>query len=152
MAKVTGMNTEFYVWTGSGDPTSSDRISNMTEIGEFGWETTEVDASDLDSGEAGEFLPGPTDFGSFTFTGYANGANVQRLQSLRATKSANRELNFGVYTPGAEHANFKVKGYIASFQVGARTRNDLITFTGEVRVNGEPTWDWEPPSSQGGGD
>ena len=143
MAGVNGKGTKLYV-SDSGAFREADKLAHLTEVGELGGTTSEIDVTDLDS-EGKEYVAGETDYGTVSVNGnlVAAGGAYSRLNGLFKSKAV---VHWGISHPIVEDANVKFKGYISSLKFGARNTENLMTFTAEVRVSGALS-DFEEPST-----
>lgn len=143
MAGVNGKGTKLYVSDG-GVFRESDRLAHLTEIGEIGGSTSEIDVTDLDS-DGKEYVAGDTDYGTVSIAGNLVAEDETSAYSrLKGLFNSKRVVHWGVSHPIVTDANVKFKGYVSSLKFGARNTENLMTFTAEVRVSGALT-DFEAP-------
>ena len=130
--RVTGKGNRLFA-TANTEIVLTDEVANLVEIGETGWEVSEITTSELDS-ETVEAIPGELDYGSFDITGnLISEGNYAKLNALRG-----KMASFALYHPEVEEASFKCRGFLTSLKQGSRTKADLITFTATVRISGVP--------------
>lgn len=136
MAGVNGKGTRLYV-SDNGEFTGVKHLAHLTEVGEIGGTTSEIDVTDLDS-EGKEYVAGDTDYGSVSISGNLVGSDegdtaYKRLNALFKNKKV---VNWGICHPVIEDANVGFKGYVSSLKIGARNTDNLMTFNAEIRISG----------------
>ena len=143
MAGVNGKGTRLFV-SETGSFNINDKLAHLTEIGEIGGTTAEIDVTDLDS-DGKEYVAGDTDFGTVSISGNLVAEDEESAYSkLNKLFKSKKVVNWGISHPIVEDANVKFKGYVSSLKYGARNTENLMTFTAEVRVSGALS-DFEAP-------
>lgn len=109
-------------------------IPNLTSIGEFGIENSEIDVTDLDSsGNFKEYLAGFKEPGELPLAGIVK--NDTFLEALYALVNSQETVYWKLTT--ADGAAYWFQAYVKSAKEGEATPEGVRTWTGALRLTGE---------------
>lgn len=113
-------------------------IADLTQIGEIGGESEEIDVTTLDSsGGYKEYIPSFKDGGEVPFAGIIkSAANMEALLALFEAQSIETwEVEF----PNGDMWSFSA--FVKMFKEGESTVESVRTFTGAIRITGAPSYE-----------
>jgi len=112
-------------------------IADLTNIGEIGIESSEIDATTLDSTDGyKEFIAGDKDAGEVSLSGFVKSeANMEDMVELVDAQTMETwEIEF------PSGAKWFFAGFVKSWKEAESTVEGLRGFTGSIRISGKPTY------------
>jgi predicted secreted protein len=112
-------------------------IADLTSIGEVGLESDEVDVTTLDStGGYKEFIAGFKDAGEVSLEGIIKSEDA--MEDMLALAESQAVEEWTVETPNG--STWVFDGFVKSFKEGEATVEGVRTFTGSIRISGQPAY------------
>ncbi len=112
-------------------------IGDLTNIGEIGLESEEIDVTTHDSeGDFKEYIAGSKDGGEVSVEGYL--FNQETFEKLLALANSREVRDWEVKYPSG--AVWSFKAFVKSLKDGAKGLDDVSSFTANLRVSGAPTF------------
>lgn len=110
-------------------------IADLTSIGEFGVESTDLDTTTLDSPNGyKESIAGMKDAGEITLSGIVKSPdNVEDLLGFAESQALH---TWRVMWPDGDKVDFSA--YVRSLKFGESTVDGLRTFSSTLRISGKP--------------
>lgn len=112
-------------------------IADLTNIGEIGLESNEIDVTTLDSEDSfKEFIAGFKDAGEVSIAGIIKSeANMEDMFDLANAQSVESwEVEF------LSGAIWFLRAFVKAFKEGETTVEGVRTFTGVLRITGKPVY------------
>lgn len=114
-------------------PNSPLTIPDLTSIGEFGIENSEIDVTTLDSaGNFKEYIAGFKDGGELSFSGIVK--NDTFLEDLYTLVNSQDVCQWKITT--ADGAAYWFAGYLKTAKEGEATPESVRTFNASIRITG----------------
>lgn len=118
-------------------------VANLTNIGEIGIESAEIDVTDLSSaGGYKEFIAGFKDGGEVSLSGFVK--SEDNMEAMLALAEAQTLEDWEIETPSGSKWEFT--GFVKMWKESEATVEGVRGFTGSVRISGAPTYTAATPS------
>lgn len=118
-------------------------VANLTNIGEIGIESAEIDVTDLSSaGGYKEFIAGFKDGGEVSLSGFVK--SEDNMEAMLALAEAQTLEDWEIETPSGSKWEFS--GFVKMWKESEATVEGVRGFTGSVRISGAPTYTAATPS------
>lgn len=151
MASIVTMkdNVRLFIWDEGQNVTAADKVGNITQIGDFGGETEDIDVTTIES-SAREYANGFDDNGTVDVT---QNVTTNEYSTMNARKNSGIEFNFGVSVFDKEDnqvIGIQGKAIIKSVKLTGISVGGLLQVVSSLRINGEPTEDFVDPIGYSG--
>lgn len=137
-------NVRLFIWDEGAEVAASNKVSNITQLGDIGGETEDIDTTTIES-LAREYENGFTDNGTIDIT---QNMTFNEYQTMAARMDSSQDLRWGISVfnkKGVQVVGMTGKGVIKSARLTGVAVSGLLQATSSLRVNGAITNDFVDP-------
>ena len=137
-------NVRLFIWDADAQVTKADKVGNITQLGDIGGETEDVDVTTIES-LAREYENGFDDNGTVDIT---QNLTTNEYTTMSVRKDAGESLNWGISAfnkKGQQVLGLHGKGLIKSAKLTGISVGGLLQATSSLRVNGAINNDFVDP-------
>lgn len=103
----------------------------------------EIEVTDHDSNGWKEFIAGLKDGGSMPLTINFKDSNKTSVEKFLELAETGQTLHWKIVVPTTPKLTVLVKGFVKSFNLNELVSGSAVTFSGEIRNSGQPTFGFE---------
>lgn len=137
-------NVRLFIWDADGDVAAGDKVGNITQLGDIGGETEDIDVTTIES-KAREYENGFDDNGTIDIT---QNLTSNEYTTMAVRKDSGEDLNWGISAfnkKGVQVVGLQGKGQIKSAKLTGISVSGLLQATSSIRVNGAINNDFVDP-------